>query len=101
MRQPVPLDRCTRLLNHGPTVLVGAEHDGRRNVMGGPGPCRSTSCRPRSLSSSKSRPSPARWSRPAADGHWRFDQADASLGSLRHVAGGRFFAIGDAPIGEG
>jgi len=33
MRQPVPLDRCTRLLNHGPTVLVSAEHGGRRNVM--------------------------------------------------------------------
>jgi flavin reductase (DIM6/NTAB) family NADH-FMN oxidoreductase RutF len=33
MRQPVPLDRCTRLLNHGPTVLVSAEHEGRRNVM--------------------------------------------------------------------
>ena len=33
MRQSVPLDRCTRLLNHGPTVLVSAEADGRRNVM--------------------------------------------------------------------
>jgi flavin reductase (DIM6/NTAB) family NADH-FMN oxidoreductase RutF len=33
MRQPVPLDRCTRLLNHGPTVLVCAAHEGRRNVM--------------------------------------------------------------------
>ncbi len=33
MRQPVPLDRCTRLLNHGPTVLVSAESAGRRNVM--------------------------------------------------------------------
>lgn len=33
MRKPVPLDRCTRLLNHGPTVLVSAEHAGRRNVM--------------------------------------------------------------------
>ncbi|HEX7686758.1 MAG TPA: flavin reductase family protein [Burkholderiaceae bacterium] len=33
MRQPVPLDRCTRLLNHGPTVLVSAKHEGRRNVM--------------------------------------------------------------------
>jgi flavin reductase (DIM6/NTAB) family NADH-FMN oxidoreductase RutF len=33
MRQPVPLDRCTRLLNHGPTVLVSAQHEGRRNVM--------------------------------------------------------------------
>jgi flavin reductase (DIM6/NTAB) family NADH-FMN oxidoreductase RutF len=33
MRQSVPLDRCTRLLNHGPTVLVSAESEGRRNVM--------------------------------------------------------------------
>jgi flavin reductase (DIM6/NTAB) family NADH-FMN oxidoreductase RutF len=33
MRQSVPLDRCTRLLNHGPTVLVSAQSGGRRNVM--------------------------------------------------------------------
>jgi flavin reductase (DIM6/NTAB) family NADH-FMN oxidoreductase RutF len=33
MRQSVPLDRCTRLLNQGPTVLVSAESGGRRNVM--------------------------------------------------------------------
>lgn len=32
-RTPVPLDRVTRLLNHGPTVLVTAAHGGRRNVM--------------------------------------------------------------------
>ncbi|WP_311223943.1 MULTISPECIES: flavin reductase family protein [unclassified Acidovorax] len=32
-RQPVPLDRATRLLNHGPTVLVSAAHGGRSNVM--------------------------------------------------------------------
>ncbi len=32
-RRPVPLDRATRLLNHGPTVLVGAAHGGRSNVM--------------------------------------------------------------------
>lgn len=31
--QPVPLDKASRLLNHGPTVLVGSAHDGRVNVM--------------------------------------------------------------------
>jgi len=31
--QPVPLPRAYRLLNHGPTVLVSAAHDGRRNLM--------------------------------------------------------------------
>jgi flavin reductase (DIM6/NTAB) family NADH-FMN oxidoreductase RutF len=31
--EPVPLDRCYRLLNHGPTVLVSAAHQGRANVM--------------------------------------------------------------------
>lgn len=31
--QPVPLDRAYRLLNHGPTVLLSASHEGRRNVM--------------------------------------------------------------------
>lgn len=32
-RRPVPLAKACRLLNHGPTVLVSAAHDGRRNVM--------------------------------------------------------------------
>lgn len=32
-RLPVDLAKCYRLLNHGPTVLVSSEHDGRRNVM--------------------------------------------------------------------
>ncbi|MGE8100922.1 flavin reductase family protein [Pseudomonas fluorescens] len=32
-RRPVPLSRAYRLLNHGPTVLVSAEHDGKRNIM--------------------------------------------------------------------
>lgn len=31
--QPVPLDKASRLLNHGPTVLVGSKHAGRVNVM--------------------------------------------------------------------
>lgn len=30
---PVPLDKAYRLLNHGPTVLVSARHDGVDNVM--------------------------------------------------------------------
>lgn len=29
----VPLEKCYRLLNHGPTVLVSSAHGGRRNVM--------------------------------------------------------------------
>lgn len=29
----VPLDKCYRLLNHGPTVLVSAQHAGQANVM--------------------------------------------------------------------
>jgi len=32
-RLPVPLDRAYRLLNHGPTVLVSAAHQGQRNIM--------------------------------------------------------------------
>jgi len=32
-RLPVELPKAYRLLNHGPTVLVGSAHDGRRNVM--------------------------------------------------------------------
>ena len=33
MRTPVELPKAYRLLNHGPTVLVSAAHEGRRNVM--------------------------------------------------------------------
>ncbi len=33
MRRPVPLPQAYRLLNHGPTVLVSAAHEGRRNLM--------------------------------------------------------------------
>lgn len=33
LREPVPLDKCYRLLNHGPTVLVSSAHRERRNVM--------------------------------------------------------------------
>lgn len=31
--QPVPLAQASRLVNHGPTVLVTSAHGGRRNVM--------------------------------------------------------------------
>lgn len=31
--QPVPLEKAYRLLNHGPTVLVSAHHEGVDNVM--------------------------------------------------------------------
>jgi flavin reductase (DIM6/NTAB) family NADH-FMN oxidoreductase RutF len=33
VRRPVELKHASRLLNHGPTVLVSAAHAGRRNVM--------------------------------------------------------------------
>lgn len=33
MRQPVLLEHASRLVNHGPTVLVSSLHAGRRNVM--------------------------------------------------------------------
>ncbi len=31
--QAVPLDKSWRLVNHGPTILVSARHDGVDNVM--------------------------------------------------------------------
>ncbi|WP_171998382.1 flavin reductase family protein [Cronobacter sp. JZ38] len=30
---PVPLEKAYRLINHGPTVLVSARHDGVENIM--------------------------------------------------------------------
>jgi flavin reductase (DIM6/NTAB) family NADH-FMN oxidoreductase RutF len=32
-RRSVPLAKCYRLLNHGPTVLISAAHNGQRNIM--------------------------------------------------------------------
>ncbi|WP_071059119.1 flavin reductase family protein [Pelistega sp. MC2] len=29
----VPLEKCLRLINHGPTVMVSSKHDGIENVM--------------------------------------------------------------------
>lgn len=33
MRKPVELPKAYRLLNHGPTVLISAQHEGYRNLM--------------------------------------------------------------------
>lgn len=33
MKQPVDLSHASRLVNHGPTVLVSTLHEGRRNLM--------------------------------------------------------------------
>lgn len=35
-------------------------------------------------------------SRVFKDGHWQFESADPTLRSLHYIAGGRFYAIGDA-----
>jgi len=32
-RQPVPLEKAYRLINHGPTVMISAQHGGITNVM--------------------------------------------------------------------
>lgn len=37
-------------------------------------------------------------SRVFKDGHWQFEQADKSLRSIHHVAGGHFYAIGEPLI---
>ncbi|GAB2874040.1 flavin reductase family protein [Pseudoduganella ginsengisoli] len=34
-----------------------------------------------------------------SDGHWHFETADPALRSLHHIAGGHFYAIGDAVSG--
>ena len=33
MKTPVDLSHASRLINHGPTVLVSTSHAGRQNVM--------------------------------------------------------------------
>ncbi len=179
----VPLDKATRLLNHGPTVLVSARHAGMSNVMAAAWCCAldftppkltivlDKSARTRTLVersgrlviqvptagqlkmthalgnvSLKDDPEKlahcgatlfelagqdlpfvegcaawlvckvisephneqvydlfiaevvAAWadSRVFHDGHWLFEEADPAMRSLHHVAGGHFYAIGDA-----
>jgi hypothetical protein len=70
---PVELKHAHRLMNHGPTVLVGSAHTGRINVM-------------------------AAWAdeRVFSEGRWHFEDAAPELRSLHHVSGGHFYAIGEA-----
>ncbi len=180
---PVPLEQAYRLLNHGPTVLVSARHDGIDNVMAAAWACaldfappkltvvldkiaatralvehsghfviqvptvalreltyqvghRSLTDDPEKLTESgvelfgfdghdlpfvagcsawlacRVIPEPhnqqaydlfigevvGAWAdtRVFRDGHWHFETADPALRSLHYVAGGRFYAIGDA-----
>ena len=180
---PVPLDKAYRLLNHGPTILVSARHEGVDNVMAASWACaldftppkltlvldKATATRAlvegsgrlliqvptaamldetyqvghRSLKDEPGKlhdsgvslfnmaghelpfvagcsawlacrviPEPhnqdtydlfiaeveAAWAdtRVFRDGHWHFETADPSLRSLHYIAGGRFYAIGDA-----
>jgi flavin reductase (DIM6/NTAB) family NADH-FMN oxidoreductase RutF len=180
---PVPLDKAYRLLNHGPTVLVSARHDGVDNVMAAAWACaldfsppkltvvldkiaatralvehsghfviqvptaaqlnltyqvghRSLADDPGKLAESgvtlfgidghdvpfvagcsawlACRVIPEAHNQQAydlfigevvgawadtrvfRDGHWHFETADPMLRSLHYVAGGRFYAIGDA-----
>ncbi len=181
--QPVALDKCYRLLNHGPTVLVSAQLGDERNVMAAAWACAldfsppkvtvvlDKATRTRALVEGTGRfalqlptvplaaltvelgtvsalQSPAKlvdsgvvlfdapghgtplvagcagwlecrlmpeshnqqtydlfigevtgaWadSRVFAEGHWQFEQAPADLRTLHYVAGGHFYAIGDA-----
>lgn len=69
----VPLEKAYRLLTHGATVLVSAQHEQQRDVMA------------------------AAWAddRIFRDGHWHFQDADPEWRSLHHVAGGNFYLIGE------
>jgi len=180
---PVPLDKAHRLINHGPTVLVSASHDGIDNVMAAAWACAldfspskltvvldkiartrelversghfviqvpnvaqlelthqlgtlSLTDEPDKLAQSHARlfrieghPAPfvegcSAWlacklvpephnqgtydlfigevvgawadSRVFTDGHWHFETADPRWRSLHYVAGGHFYAIGEA-----
>ncbi|EOI3463698.1 flavin reductase family protein [Cronobacter dublinensis] len=180
---PVPLEKAYRLINHGPTVLVSARHDGVENVMAAAWACGLDFAPPKvtvvidkiartrellersgtfvlqvptvaqremtyqlgtlSLHNEPEKlrlagaeliempgvdaplvagcsawlackliPEPhnqqqydlfigevtAAWadSRVFSDGRWHFEDAPAQLRSLHHVAGGHFYAIGDA-----
>ena len=180
---PVPLEKAYRLLNHGPTVLVSARHEGVENVMAAAWACaldfappkltvvldkstrtralvegsgafviqlptvrqlrlthevgnRSLNAEPDKLAQAGVRlmrmagveapfvegcsawlacrlvPEPhnqqaydlfigevtAAWAdaRAFRDGHWQFESADPGWRSIHHIAGGNFYAIGEA-----
>ncbi|UYU33829.1 flavin reductase family protein [Siccibacter colletis] len=180
---PVPLDKAYRLVNHGPTVLVSARHNGVDNVMAAAWACGLDFSPPKvtvvidkiaatralieqsgyfalqiptvnqaalttqlgttTLMSDPDKlahsgvelfemdghalplvagctawlvcrliPEPhnqqtydlfigeviGAWadSRAFRDGHWQFESADPALRSIHHVAGGHYYAIGDA-----
>ena len=63
---PVALEHASRLLNHGPTVLVTSSHGGRRNVMA------------------------VAWSMPVefSAGRWDFRADNAALHTLHHLGAG-------------
>lgn len=179
----VPLEKAYRLINHGPTVLVSAQHEGTRNVMAAAWACALDFSPPKitvvldkitktrelversgllviqvptvaqlqlthdvgnvslredphklahgdvelfSMSgldlpfvagcsawlACKLLPEPhnqttydlfigeviGAWAdtRVFSDGHWHFEQANADFRSLHYIAGGRFYAIGEA-----
>ncbi|HEX5343201.1 MAG TPA: flavin reductase, partial [Duganella sp.] len=35
-----------------------------------------------------------------SNGHWHFETADPSLRSLHYIAGGTFYAVGDAVVAD-
>ncbi|MRW90284.1 flavin reductase [Duganella sp. FT80W] len=185
--KPVALEKAYRLLNHGPTVLVSASHDGVDNVMSAAWSCaldfsppkvtlvldKATATRPLVERSGyfalqvpnlsqlqltydvghtsandtpdklgkagvqlfrveghdvplvagssawlicKVLPEPRNEQvydlfigevvaayaddRVFSDGHWHFETADPSLRSLHYIAGGTFYAIGDAVVAK-
>jgi hypothetical protein len=64
--QTVKLEHASRLLNHGPTILVTSAAGSRRNVMA------------------------AADTRVFAHGHWTFDASNADLHTLHHLGAGNF-----------
>lgn len=114
----VPLDKAYRLLNHGPTVLVSASHGGVHNVMAAAWACPldfsppkvtvvlDKATRTRGLVEQQTYDLfagevVAAWadSRVFSGGRWHFEAAPDALRTLHHVAGGHFYAIGDAVVG--
>ena len=64
----VPLEKASRLLNHGPTVIVSAQHAGERNAMSAAWACALDFAPPKVTvvldKATRTRALP--WSRPAA-----------------------------------
>jgi hypothetical protein len=89
---PVAPNHASRLVNHGPTVLVTSAHGGRRNVMAAAWsmPVEFTPPRIAVVIDKKTFTRELVAPRIFANGRWDFRADNAELQTIHHLGGGNF-----------